>query len=385
MLGLNTSDSYEIQEKLFQELIKNNNSIQSYILDALDLDSVNADFDKETKYINGITSDFTIISNSEITAIIECKRADINVTEYVRGIGQLFQYDYFYRKNITPKNLSTLTYNSNRFVSVLIIPSTFIKNTQLNIGRFAYPKTFKLLEINLNNNYVRQITEDELNTLASAANENLVTISQYYIRDNRLFELYICLKYLRIKGSFNNREKLNRKDLEENLRKVETINNRNWRNVFISLSLLGFINSNNQLTEIGLIMSNKDYSDFILNMYQDYLKPFIDEIMDTLTSDKSSSIKISNDEISRKLRDKHGGKDILFLTESQNRYISSWMNILRDDFGCVQFRPRNSKREILYHPKELNEHTLKNKISSNTSANKYIEKFDSLAKKGILF
>ncbi|CAI3352468.1 hypothetical protein CIRMBP1277_01034 [Enterococcus cecorum] len=385
MLGLNTSDSYEIQEKLFQELIKNNNSIQSYILDALDLDSVNADFDKETKYINGITSDFTIISNSEITAIIECKRADINVTEYVRGIGQLFQYDYFYRKNITPKNLSTLTYNSNRFVSVLIIPSTFIKNTQLNIGRFAYPKTFKLLEINLNNNYVRQITEDELNTLANAANENLVTISQYYIRDNRLFELYICLKYLRIKGSFNNREKLNRKDLEENLRKVETINNRNWRNVFISLSLLGFINSNNQLTEIGLIMSNKDYSDFILNMYQDYLKPFIDEIMDTLTSDKSSSIKISNDEISRKLRDKHGGKDILFLTESQNRYISSWMNILRDDFGCVQFRPRNSKREILYHPKELNEHTLKNKISSNTSANKYIEKFDSLAKKGILF
>ena len=385
MLGLNTSESYEIQEKLFQELIKNNNSIQSYILDALDLDSVNADFDKETKYINGITSDFTIISNSEITAIIECKRADINVTEYVRGIGQLFQYDYFYRKNITPKNLSALTYNSNRFVSVLIIPSTFIKNTQLNIGRFAYPKTFKLLEINLNNNYVRQITEDELNTLANAANENLVTISQYYIRDNRLFELYICLKYLRIKGSFNNKEKLNRQDLEENLRKVETINNRNWRNVFISLSLLGFINSNNQLTEIGLIMSNKDYSDFILNMYQDYLKPFIDEIMDTLTSDKSSSIKISNDEISRKLRDKHGGKDILFLTESANRYISSWMNILRDDFGCVQFRPRNSKREILYHPKELNELTLKNKISSNTSANKYIEKFDSLAKKGILF
>ncbi|MDZ5586179.1 hypothetical protein [Enterococcus cecorum] len=385
MLGLNTSDSYEIQEKLFQELIKNNNSIQSYILDALDLDSVNADFDKETKYINGITSDFTIISNSEITAIIECKRADINVTEYVRGIGQLFQYDYFYRKNITPKNLSTFTYNSNRFVSVLIIPSTFIKNTQLNIGRFAYPKTFKLLEINLNNNYVRQITEDELNILANAANENLVTISQYYIRDNRLFELYICLKYLRIKGSFNNREKLNRRDLEENLRKVETINNRNWRNVFISLSLLGFINSNNQLTEIGLIMSNKDYSDFILNMYQDYLKPFIDEIMDTLTSDESSSIKISNDEISKKLRDKHGGKDILFLTESQNRYISSWMNILRDDFGCVQFRPRNSKREILYHPKELNELTLKNKISSNTSANKYIEKFDSLAKKGILF
>ncbi len=385
MLGLNTSDSYEIQEKLFQELIKNNNSIQSYILDALDLDSVNADFDKETKYINGITSDFTIISNSEITAIIECKRADINVTEYVRGIGQLFQYDYFYRKNITPKNFSTFTYNSNRFVSVLIIPSTFIKNTQLNIGRFAYPETFKLLEINLNNNYVRQITEDELNTLANAANENLVTISQYYIRDNRLFELYICLKYLRIKGSFNNREKLNRRDLEENLRKVETINNRNWRNVFISLSLLGFINSNNQLTEIGLIMSNKDYSDFILNMYQDYLKPFIDEIMDTLTSDESSSIKISNDEISKKLRDKHGGKDILFLTESQNRYISSWMNILRDDFGCVQFRPRNSKREILYHPKELNELTLKNKISSNTSANKYIEKFDSLAKKGILF
>lgn len=385
MLGSNTSESYEIQEKLFQELIKNNNSIQSYILDALDLDSINADFDKETKYINGITSDFTIISNSEITAIIECKRADINVTEYVRGIGQLFQYDYFYRKNITPKNLSALTYNSNRFVSVLIIPSTFIKNTQLNIGRFAYPKTFKLLEINLNNNYVRQITEDELNTLANAANENLVTISQYYIRDNRLFELYICLKYLRIKGSFNNKEKLNRIDLEKNLRKVETINNRNWRNVFISLSLLGFINSNNQLTEIGLIMSNKDYSDFILNMYQDYLKPFIDEIMDTLTSDKSSSIKISNDEISRKLRDKHGGKDILFLTESANRYISSWMNILRDDFGCVQFRPRNSKREILYHPKELNELTLKNKISSNTSANKYIEKFDSLAKKGILF
>ena len=65
-----------------------------------------------------------------------------------------------------------------------------------NIAKFKYPKSVMLLEINENNNAVRLISEKELKELEEAYESNLVTISQYYFRDNRIFELYILLKYL---------------------------------------------------------------------------------------------------------------------------------------------------------------------------------------------
>ena len=52
-------------------------------------------------------------------------------------------------------------------------------------------------------------------------------------------------------------KKIDRTNLENNiLRRLDTPNNRNWRNAFISLSSLGFINKNNFPTENGKKMVN---------------------------------------------------------------------------------------------------------------------------------
>ena len=56
------------------------------------------DLKREDEYINGITADFTVIDEEKIKSIIECKGGQINITDYVRGIGQLFQYEYFFEK-----------------------------------------------------------------------------------------------------------------------------------------------------------------------------------------------------------------------------------------------------------------------------------------------
>ncbi|GAA7569501.1 hypothetical protein HpNP102_02470 [Helicobacter pylori] len=51
---------------------------------------------REDAYINGITADFTLFEKNKVRAIIECKSGAIGVSEYARGIGQIFQYEYFF-------------------------------------------------------------------------------------------------------------------------------------------------------------------------------------------------------------------------------------------------------------------------------------------------
>ena len=41
----------------------------------------------------------------------------------------------------------------------------------------------------------------------------------------------------------------------------------------------------------------------------------------------------------------HDDNEILFLTESKGRYMSSWLNIMRDDYGIIDFMPRSSLRK----------------------------------------
>ncbi|GAA9009253.1 hypothetical protein BTM285_05710 [Helicobacter pylori] len=80
-------------EKDFQDLIASNNNIQKDICSVLDY----KDFKllREDTYINGITADFTLFERNKVRAIIECKGGAIGVSEYVRGIGQIFQCKYF--------------------------------------------------------------------------------------------------------------------------------------------------------------------------------------------------------------------------------------------------------------------------------------------------
>jgi hypothetical protein len=368
-----TLEKDRVREAYIHDLIINEEIIQDDIMNILGItDKSLLELIHEDKYINGITADFTLKHDNKIRAIIECKAGDIGVTDYVRGIGQVLQYEYFFEEKISPKGHP---YSEN-FNTILLFPSSVVKNNLLNIGRFKYPTSTILIEVNDRNKVTRSIDKGELEKIGEALDEGLVTISQYYIRDNRLFELYLLLKYLvflRIKGE----TKVNRKELEESkLRVLETPNNRNWRNAFISLSSLGFIDSSNIPTPSGIKLSSYSYEEFLYMMYESYISPYIDELLNYFSVE--SNLSKDNQEISSDLKKEYSDKDVLFLTQSKGRYLSSWLNILRDDFGCIDFLPRSKNRSVNYNLSNFNKKAVIENIRKYSKAQRYLNSFSKL-------
>ncbi len=109
------------------------------------------------------------------------KRRYLHKWDYVRGIGQLLQYEYFGQEKIPHKSMEY----SEKFSTIYFLPSSVLSNNIFNIAKFKYPKSTIILELNEFNNAVRRITQKEMDALAGAENDNLVTISPYYFRENR--------------------------------------------------------------------------------------------------------------------------------------------------------------------------------------------------------
>ena len=317
-----------MQESYVHELIINNTNIQRDILSLLDIEyDSEYEFVHEDQYPNSLYADFTVKKDNEVKAIIECKGSDIGVNDFVRGIGQIMQYQHFADNKMSVKGYSF----SEKSCAIYFFPSSILRNKNFNIGLFAYPQKSKLIEINEINKNVRLISEDELIRLSKATEDGLVTISQYYVRDNRLFELYLCLRYCSFKKIIGEKS-ISRKEAEEKfLMKLNTPNNRNWRNAFISLSSLGLIDSNNLPTHIGLMYSNMTYGEFCYEIYSSYIKEYIDLLMNVLiklNTSGSEKFLASNGTIGQEITNLFNGKKILFVTDSDNRYLSSWLNIM---------------------------------------------------------
>jgi len=359
-----------MRENRVHDLIIQNQNIQDGINSLLSI-SNNIDYIHEDTYINGITADFTVLENNKIRAIIECKAGDIGVTDYVRGIGQSLQYEYFYDEKISPKGFE---YHQN-FNSILLFPSSVVKENNFNIGNFKYPLSTLLFEINDTNNIVRHIEQKELNKLKQASLSGLVTISQYYFRDTRIYEAYILLKHLSYLS--HKYDSINRTELElQFLRQIGTQNNNNWRNAFITLASLGLITSQNLPTPFVFTFAHLKFEEFASKIMFSYMQPYVKEIYEVFDGEKI--VQLNNQDIKNHICEKYNNRDVLFLTESDGRYISSWLNILRDDFGCIKFEPRKSQREIIYNPIELNEISLQAYIRTHSRAYKYIEKYNAL-------
>ena len=365
----------KISEAKLQELVRDSSKIQEYILDCLGYEYTGSErFVREVQYINGLRVDFKIVKDGEVIALMECKRGDIGVTDYVRGIGQLLQYEYFQKNDI-----ETGEPYSQNFKTVYFIPSDIIKNPNYNIGTFEYPVSTQIIEINVDNYLVRKIADDELQKLATAKDGKAI-ISQYYFRDNRFFELYILLQYLRYL-SIKQSGPINRSELEERkLRLIETPNNRNWRNAFITLSTLGFIDRGNRVSDIGYFMARKSYGEFCYELYSAYSKVYIDLIMRNLRKNPNMSLNELKDEINNE----YHGQPVLFVTDSDNRYLSSWLNIMRDDYQCIDFGSRSNERQIIYNPETLNRETFITKITSNNYAQIFIQRYEQLIEEGKL-
>lgn len=363
-----------MEESKLHDLIINNKGVQKDICELIGVDYKDIDYVHEDKYINEITADFTIKSDNVVLGIMECKGDNIGVTDYVRGIGQIMQYGYFAEEGLSNKG-----YEFSPNVKIIYcFPSALIRNALFNIGLFKYPENCVIIEVHEITHAVRQITPKMLKELATSRTNNLVTISQYYVRDNRLYELYILLKhltYLKLQGkTFVNRVQLE-KDFLIN---IGSHNNGNWRNAYISLSSLGFINSNNLPTTVGVLYSAKSFEEFAYDLFDVYLKPYFEEIYIALESANGNTVSMKNKEISEKIRERFQGRDVLFLTESSDRYISSWMNIMRDDYGCVSFSKASALRVLNYNPCKFNKVSLMNEIKNHSVAYQYIDKYHKL-------
>lgn len=348
------------KEKDFQDAINSQENIKKDICTFLGVDYKKAKFVREDTYINGITADFSLFEDNKIKAIIECKGGAINVTDYVRGIGQIFQYEYFAEEKLSSKNYEF--YPIDEFSSAYIFPDSVLRLNDFNIGLFKYPESKKIIEINEKNLAVRLISDDELKKLKESKRNGLKVLTQYYIRDNRLFELYFLLKVLTIL-QFKKIE-INRKDLEQNiLQKTFTINNRNWRNAFIGLASLGFIDSKNYPTKAGFDFSSLEFEDFALMIFKSYVSPYYEVLLEVIKTNNS----LSNAEISAQIKKNlNVSSEVLFLTESNGRYISSWLNIARDDFAFIDFKSRNSNRNIIFDPFSFNDNAFKKNIKENS-------------------
>lgn len=364
----------KIREKYFHDLVLQKPSIQADLLSALNLptDLSKLQLIHEDRYINGIVADFTLIYDDEVYAIIECKAGDIGVTDYVRGIGQVLQYEYFYENKISKSH----PYTTNNFCTILLIPASVFLNRNFNISLFKYPNSTKIIEINDVNNAVRLITEKELENFKEQTQNNLISISQYYVRDTRIFEIYMLLRYLCFL-KIKNIDTVNRKKIEKEMQKTNSINNRNWRNVWISLSSFGFIDSKNMPTEIGLKLGMLDINEFLLIMYKSYIKPYADILMNYFDEDVSNLNK-GLKEIKQDFLDRFNGNEVLFFTQSETRYLSSWLNILRDDFGCLDFETRSNTRSFNYNPATLNDDFLLREIQRYTKSNLYVKNLQNI-------
>lgn len=184
-------------EATLHRLLKDNEDVKKRFLKILNIKGENIVFNSEDQYPNGMFADFTILVNDEVKAIVELKGSDIGVNDYVRGTGQIFQYQHF-----IDLNMSIKSYVYRDAVAVYCFPSSLIAEKNYNIGLFAYPKNCVILEFNEENYTFRRIALKDLKVFAGSRGKEMVTVSPYYVRDTRLFELYIALRYFNIKKMF---------------------------------------------------------------------------------------------------------------------------------------------------------------------------------------
>lgn len=362
-----------LSEAQVHDLIINDSTIQDglkHLLGITDFKLIHEDV-----YVNGITADFSIICENQIKSIVEVKGGNINITDYVRGIGQLSQYENFYEQKITPKGIAY----ANDYRTIYLFPSSVLRNNSFNIGQFAYPRTTMIIELNEVSKSLRLISQSELSLLASIEDSKLVMISQYYFRDNRVFEYYILLKYLLIQEQFGVTS-VNRVTAEEIfLTKINTINNGNWRNAFITLSSLGLIGSDNLPTVAGMNLAVLSYSKFAVKFYYSYLQVYANEIIRCFG--RTRSIVLSNDQFKKMITSYYNDRDVLYLTQSNNRYLSSFLNILRDDYGVIKFASRSKHRELIYNPNDYLEASFEREIVQNSIAQEYINRYIELIRR----
>lgn len=295
---------------------------------------------------NGIQADLGAVDDSgNIIALFESK-GNVNINELVRGIGQVMQYQYHINKKIGYNYVNVAR-------AFLVIPKGI--NEVYDFEKISFPENSGIILIDeMSKNFIL-MTKKRIN---SGKLKKTNIISPYYIRDNRLGEIYLGLKMIEAISPKVLKGKINMKYVRAEL--VKVIKNKgNARNIAISLHGLGFLDKENRLTAEGQRHVRMDYYEFCKNISYDQIAPFINLITNALVKIANkkggidySNIKTSGDELKNEILEIFSGNDVLYLTESGTRYISSWMGILKDDLGAISFKRGSYEKgvKINYFP-----------------------------------
>lgn len=143
------------------------------------------------------------------------------------------------------------------------------------------------------------------------------------------------------------------RNFDDLLNLIQSPNLGNGRNISISLSSFGFINSENELTILGYEFSQLNFIEFTMRLIDEYLYPYVNTLMTVLLEHQNKLVtwNIVKDSC-KAIWSVPSNREIEFLTESDTRYISSWMNILKDDIQCVSYLSKTQKKvvNIIYNP-----------------------------------
>jgi len=324
----------------------------------------------EFRLSNGIQVDLAALdSSNRVVGLFEAK-GSVGINDLVKGIGQVFQY-----QNHVDKKLE---YDyAPKAKSFLVIPIDVYR--RLDFRKFKFPKGTGIILVDPKQNTFLLLGKKKIK---QGMMKNIKIISPYYVRDNRLGEIYLGLKTIETLSPRVKTGKLKMAEVKEQLKKIIK-NKGNARNIGITLRGLGFIDRENRLTAEGQRHLRMTYEDFCKKLALNQLAPFLNLIMIALVEialEKGNNLnKIILDNL-EELRQKiisHYGQNVLYVTDSKTRYISSWMNILKEDLGAVSFKPGSYSQgiKINYFPTEgLPFHMEKIPVSPRARKYEYVSK-----------
>ena len=302
----------------------------------------------ECKIHHGLQVDKIILDDrGRYLSLIECK-CDVGTTEFVRGIGQIYQYKaqalHELKDRMAPVHSVVLSFPNN----------INTRDTPVQVEHLQYPAQSHLFIINQSNKSYKSINTSDrsFGNKNKYFGEKLISISPFYFRDNTFAEYFIGLHVLNRRSIQGNRISRN---LDDIMRICNTHNPGNARNVGITLSSLGFIDGSNRISPKGFKYLSFDYPDFVESLSYEFAYPYINTMFAVINNNLQ---EIENKDQQRKLVNElwelRQDQQIEFLTESSDtdktRYIGSWNYVLSRSLQCISFTPRKTDFSILYDP-----------------------------------
>ncbi len=219
-------------------------------------------------------------TTNKIIGLIECK-GEPDLTEFVRGLGQIEQY---YQAMI--RNPAAFTSDAK----TLYVADKVTVNKIPHWDLMHFDKSDNLVLIDSSVVGTTTLPTDEyalykkrdLGRLVAVKSDDLILTGIPFVRDVRLYEVYMGLMALYEDNKdevFGGGTSNIRTVIDNVLTVYKTKNSGNARNVGISLRDFGLIDEYNIPTEYGMVMLKSKYVDFIKNIIFEHYNDVIVHIV----------------------------------------------------------------------------------------------------------